>query len=348
METNKETLDVDYGLHVTFDGQSYQLLTTYSQDKYPVGGLLCEYLRLKPRELKPIILDCSHLDEVPNAETLYNVTMDFQNHLLEKYPPVIVNAVILEFYNIFMDWFEAVNSNRIDEFISVSNDSSSDQIKDFVYKDTGYSGAGGDTVLQLMLTAYVSAATTFAVIKMVFDKSFEQSYDDENSSMETLYSFYGAYADMQHIDFRIMGINGKLQSVYSIKTVISLFLFEMANCMKNEVTISKCKNCGNYFIPLGRSDSIYCMYPIEGTEDKTCKDVGAQNARALKERNDIATKEYRKLYMRLKMAATRHPDDKEKQEILETLSKQNKQKRKQMENDEISTEEYLNWIDQFK
>src|SRR5699024_11356250 len=63
----------------------------------------------------------------------------------------------------------------------------------------------------------------------------------------------------------------------------------------------KCKNCGNYFVPVGRSDSVYCGYPSPQDKTKECREVGANATRAKKMKNDVLTQEYRRLYMRLKM-----------------------------------------------
>lgn len=348
METENTSLDIEYGLNVLFDGSKYQLMTPHSLAEYPVGGMLCEYLRLHPSELKPVILKCTQLNEKPTADNLFSTLMEFQDLLLESYPPVIVTVLCVEFHNTLLDWFEAVNSDRIDEFVFLAEEAASPQVRDYVFEDSGYTCAGGDTVFQLMLTAYLFASHSFIVLKHLFNEVSDHFNEADSQAKETLASLYGPFMNMQHIDFRVVGIEGDLKSMYSIKTAISLFIFEMANCMKNEVTISKCKNCGNYFIPSGRSDSLYCTYPIEGISGKTCKEVGAQNARAIKERNDIATKEYRKLYMRLKMAASRHPEDEEKQKKLYLLSTQNKVMRKKLESGEISTDDYLNWVEQFK
>lgn len=55
--------------------------------------------------------------------------------------------------------------------------------------------------------------------------------------------------------------------------------------------------------------SITNRAPLRDNKEKTCKDVGAQITRANKEKNDVATKEYRKVYMRYKMMTNRHPED---------------------------------------
>ena len=64
--------------------------------------------------------------------------------------------------------------------------------------------------------------------------------------------------------------------------------------------------------------------------------VGAQVTRANKEKNDAATKEYRKVYMRYKMMTNRHPEDAAAAEKFEQLTIKQK----------ISDDEALALVDQ--
>lgn len=63
--------------------------------------------------------------------------------------------------------------------------------------------------------------------------------------LSTYSDMYGKLLDMQHIDFRILTTseNG-LASLYTIKSSISLLLFEMAQAIKVERPFVTCQNCG--------------------------------------------------------------------------------------------------------
>lgn len=115
--------------------------------------------------------------------------------------------------------------------------------------------------------------------------------------------------------------------------------------MTMKVNIVKCKNCGNYFVSKGRSDMVYCSYPLMGHKDKTCRNVGAQITRANKEKSDDITREYRKIYVRYKMAISRHPDDVELVEKFERLTNEFKQRRKDVVNGESTNEKLLKWLE---
>ena len=113
------------------------------------------------------------------------------------------------------------------------------------------------------------------------------------------------------------------------------------------ITVTKCANCGEYFVPEGRVDVIYCGYPSPQDPKRICKDIGAQVTRANKEKNDIATKEYRKVYMKYKMLTIRHPENREAKKRFEKLMSEIKEWRKKLKNGTSSTEEFLDWLKKF-
>lgn len=80
---------------------------------------------------------------------------------------------------------------------------------------------------------------------------------------------------------------------------------------------------------------------------KTCKDVGAQVTRANKEKNDAATKEYRKVYMRYKMMTNRHPEDTDAAEKFEKLTSEVRDWRNRMAHGSATTDEFLAWLARF-
>lgn len=172
----------------------------------------------------------------------------------------------------------------------------------------------------------------------------------EEYEEDQVMAFWGLYAtntDFQHIDFHIMFYDNAFHSIYTIKSSMSLILFEAAHAMDANTKFVKCKNCGNYFVPVGRSDSVYCGYPAPQDETKECRDVGANATRARKMKNDVLTQEYRRLYMRLKMAIKRHPDDTALQERFQELTEGMKVRKEQKEEGAISVDDILEWLTSF-
>ena len=172
----------------------------------------------------------------------------------------------------------------------------------------------------------------------------------EEYEEDQVMAFWGLYAsntDFQHIDFHIMFFDDAFHSIYTVKSSLSLILFEAAHAMDAQTKFVKCKNCGNYFVPVGRSDSVYCGYPSPQDETKECREVGANATRAKKMKNDVLTQEYRRLYMRLKMGIKRHPDDEALKERFSELTEGMKERKKQKEDGKLSVDSILEWLTSF-
>lgn len=347
MITRTDELNIEFGLHVTFDGKGYRLMMPNSQQEYPIGGLICEFCRLSPTTLKQYIMACDGLNEAATTDNFVKTFMQLQEKMTVGMFPVIGAMVSVEFMNTSQDWFDAVRTDRIQEFLSKLSTDTYDSIKDFILEDTGITEFGGDTVLQLLLTCYFAFASTYVIVKHVFTQIMESDeIQDENHqrSIELLYAMYGTYMDAQHIDYRLILTEKGFESLYTFETTISMMLFEIAQCINTDANIVKCKNCGHYFVPEGRSDSVYCSYPLDDNKEKSCKDVGAQITRANKEKTDILTREYRKVYMRYKMSMSRRPDDPALEEKFHRLTNEFKMRRAEIMSGESTTEEVLEWL----
>lgn len=350
MITRESEPNIEFGLHVTFDGKRYSLMMLNCLDTYPIGGLICEYTRLAPTELKGFIMGCDGLEKSATVDNFVATFMQLQEKMTDSLSPVIGTMVAVEFMNTSEDWFNAVKTNRVDEFENFLNADSYESVKEFIFENTGFSEVGGETVLQLLLTCYYAFASTYVIVKHMFTQVMESDDNEDNAhkrSVELLSIMYGTYMDAQHIDYRIIMTENGFESLYTVKTSISLLLFEMAHCINTEANIVKCKNCGHYFVPEGRSDSVYCSYPLRDNKEKTCKDVGAQITRANKEKSDTATKEYRKVYMRYKMITNRHPEDSDAAGKFGRLTNEIKTWRNKLTHGLATTEEFLEWLGQF-
>lgn len=349
MITRENELNIDFGLNIIFEGDKYQLVMAQSEDYYPIGGLICEYMRLVPSDIKPLIMSCEGLDEEGTVENFSKTFLQFHELINRKLPPVISTMIALEFMNSSADWFNAIRENRVEEYLELL-ENNYDIVRKFIFDGTELDGPGGNTVLQILLTSYYAFADNYIVTKEMFTRIMESDEiddDEHRKGIEVFASMYGNHMDMQHIDYRLILTDRGFLNLYTIKSSFSLLIFDLAHCINKEIQIVKCKNCGNYFVPEGRSDAIYCSYPIRDNIDKTCKDVGAQVTRANKEKNDVATREYRKVYMRYKMTIKRHPENKEVAEKFSRLLNEVREWRNNLVHGLVTTEDFLEWLKQF-
>ena len=76
MITQDDLPMMDYGLSVFYNNnKSYTLVGNGNLKEYPVGGLICEFCRLAPTELKEVILDCPGLNDEATPDTLLDMTL---------------------------------------------------------------------------------------------------------------------------------------------------------------------------------------------------------------------------------------------------------------------------------
>jgi hypothetical protein len=65
----------------------------------------------------------------------------------------------------------------------------------------------------------------------------------------------------------------EIVEMYAIDSIDNLIKFELLKMISSGVNIKKCKYCGHYFIPKGRTDTEYCNRVYVG-ETKTCNEIG--------------------------------------------------------------------------
>ena len=337
---------MDIGLNVDFDGKKNIVMEGGIIKEYPIGGMACEYARLRPTEIKPLILENPYFQDADLQENGGHALMSLYEACQEKFG-VITAVMILTDFSGFMADFNRANEEELKELLAPLNqDRNTDQVKSFILEETGYEEFGITTIGQALLSAYAAYANSY----VAFKHSFNMLVSGEEYEEDQVMAFWGLYAtntDFQHIDFHIMFYDNAFHSIYTIKSSMSLILFEAAHAMDAQTKFVKCKNCGNYFVPVGRSDSVYCGYPSPQDETKECREVGANATRAKKMKNDVLTQEYRRLYMRLKMAIKRHPDDSALQERFNELTEGMKVRKKQKEDGEISVDAILEWLTSF-
>lgn len=346
----------DYGMTITYDGEKNKILCQGIIKDYPIGGLVCEYARLEPAELKEVLDSYPKRESVRNIENLVEAMDWLQNKLLERYPPVIALMCLTEFNSTI---FELVNMapEEITQKLHEANEVvEAKQVRQYILKNTGADKFCVDTIGGVFSYCYFAFALQYILFKGAFHILFCTEVDETNKTefaqhqkkVEVILNFYGIDAiKVQQIGFRIINIEGELVSSYTIQSSLSLLLFETAHMIEKEAKIVKCKNCGHYFVVKGRTNSLYCDYPSPQNPNKTCKEIGAQIAMAEKMKNDEATHLYRTLYMRYKMLQKRHPNDATYPEVLKRLVNEAKEWRKKIKNNPDKRNEYIDWIKAF-
>lgn len=156
------------------------------------------------------------------------------------------------------------------------------------------------------------------------------------------------YKSLSHFETVMRGYHNSdkrkhpMTTVYTCESIEDICVACLYHVLMMGKSIKRCQNCGNYFVPLQRSDSIYCLRKSPFNNNKTCRDDGAQKAYEFKVSQDQVLKETRKVYQALQMRAKRNPDD----DIYGFyLWKEDAAKwKKELKAGKVTPERYMQWL----
>lgn len=117
--------------------------------------------------------------------------------------------------------------------------------------------------------------------------------------VEESYNLYTRKCSVRHVNDNVS------VETHQITNYLQLLTFEYCRLKKEGKVIKICANCGRYFIPQNRIDSIYCDAPAPQNPKKTCKDIGSQMKRANERRNNPRVREHHNIVSSLGMAKKR-------------------------------------------
>ncbi|WP_407308764.1 DUF6076 domain-containing protein [Desulfosporosinus sp. SB140] len=128
------------------------------------------------------------------------------------------------------------------------------------------------------------------------------SLSSKDNSTSDLTSILKDDPDTINKDFiSILNIEPKYIEYISVKNYQSFLFYEFQKIIQLNIPVKQCKNCGLYFVPSGRPDSIYCDN-IDKETGKTCLEIGSTN---VYKRNisgskihEIYNRTYKRMYAR--------------------------------------------------
>lgn len=126
-----------------------------------------------------------------------------------------------------------------------------------------------------------------------------------------------------------------------IETACFISILEL---IKNNTPIYICKNCGKYFIPSSKKNTLYCNNVFE--HNRTCQEIGAINTYNEKLKKDEVNSLYRKTLSAKKMLANRNPDIPMYLEKYEQWKKEANEFKKDIKQGKRAEEEFKKWIEE--
>ena len=353
MDNKKEKIILHKGLPIIHDFLTYTIIAKDEKEiDYDIGGIYCEYIRNKPIEFKGTIIRAPYFKERFGEKKIFESLGWIKEELLNYYPPVPVLMLVGSMFSIIDSTYELSKK----EWLKVEEEYKDqfeyyEEIKEYVLKDSGIKDTNNNSIGGIIMYAYIIYIIFYGLAREEAERAIpflekNADFDDEKLS-EFPSELFTDFLSMQHIDYNIVSMKKGLKPIYTPRTPLSLFIFELSNMLEYGTTLVKCKNCGKYFVPSGRNDTKYCNYESPQTKGKTCKEIGAQLSRVKKEKEDELTREYRKKYMSLLMRSKRHPENEKYKKMFSQYKKENTRIKKLYKEKKVSKKEYLEWIKHF-
>ncbi len=122
------------------------------------------------------------------------------------------------------------------------------------------------------------------------------------------------------------------------------FMKTLLNLVSANIYINKCPNCGKYFVPVNRSDTVYCDRNAPQDQTKTCKEYGARQAWQKTLRESEVAGLCRKIYMAKQMLAKRNPNEAAYLEAFEWFKAESKKWKADCKSGAKTEEEFIVWL----
>lgn len=143
---------------------------------------------------------------------------------------------------------------------------------------------------------------------------------------------------------------------YNVKSLESVVLDDIDRLLSASITkiiednikVKQCKNCGKYFIPYNRSDTLYCDNIAPQNPAKSCKEYASQELYYEKVKSNPASKLHRNIYQQKQMLAKRNPDIAEYKSDFERFKTAAKEWKNKVKKGEAAENDYLQWLKDVK
>ena len=122
------------------------------------------------------------------------------------------------------------------------------------------------------------------------------------SNLERLTAYYQVNT-RRHLPYKFLPLTTTYElvddkyftEVLNAPDMFDLINFHVCECVRQNIKMRKCKNCGKYFALTGHAGTDYCDRPF-GPNGKPCRMVGASKVWAERKKSDDVFSAYRREY----------------------------------------------------
>lgn len=320
----------------------YYTILNKKEYEFRYGDFIIALSEINFFSIKDMILSCPYFHEsfYQQWECFAQLCDWLNNKLEELLNPVISDIVFSDMGNFISDVFIAkgdvkVYSEEEDCIPTLS-------IKQEIFLNTEYDGFGVETIGQLLLTALCNIVSCVVLSRGVLKTIVERDKSTIRDSISPV-----LWEDT-YVLCQFTSLFGEIQPVYTIDALDTMLLLELSKICEKEVKISKCQNCGKYFIPESRTDEIYCNRPSPQNPQMTCKKYGSKRLWYDKIKSDEAAKLARNVYMAKQMLVKRNPDLLGYKKMFEYFKIERKKWEELVRSGARSKDEYISWLNEMK
>jgi hypothetical protein len=189
------------------------------------------------------------------------------------------------------------------------------------------------------------------LLGMSVPSSYVQSHFDSDNPIEDLLEEGEGRSSIEH-SLRAFAKSDKSKNVmtlnYECEELEHILIATLDHLVKNGLVIKRCGNCGKYFVPLRRSDAIYCDRPSPFNPARTCKEDGSQRAFEEKLKVDEVERLRRSIYQTLQMRVRRNPDIPAYKEKFESWKAETELWRKDIKEGKRTALVFFEWLKENK
>lgn len=153
------------------------------------------------------------------------------------------------------------------------------------------------------------------------------------------------YLQLEYCGLVASALIDENQNSFNADDAFTVCLISLNFLLENGYKFYKCENCGKFFIPFFRSDTLYCDRVSPQDENKTCKEYGAYAKYLSKLKNNKVENTYRKIYQQKQMRAKRNPDIETYKEDFEKFKQLAKQWKTNVKKGIRTEKEFSEWLE---
>ena len=168
------------------------------------------------------------------------------------------------------------------------------------------------------------------------EKKLEDYYAREEWEPLKVFHFHPQLMDFERVEGQ------KFVEVLCPRNIYDLIDFSVRECIKREVKMRVCKNCGHWFALTGRTNAEYCEVTRD-SKGRTCKEIGAIAMWNKNKSEDEVFKIYRREYKkRFAWIKAKRIDP----AVFYEWSAKAREKKDACERGELTMEEFQAWLKQ--